>query len=327
MDTRNLSRTDLNLLTALQVLLEEQNVGRAAKRLFITQSAMSKTLSRLRVLFKDELFTRSGHGIVPTPRALELYSELEPLLMSADNLIADRRDDPTNFSGRIVISTLDFFSLPLMPSLIATLCSEAPNLQLKVTNEIDEHTKEMANGNVDISINGLRTDYADEDFIVEELVTTHPIILMRADHPLKSIKNPGWDEVNKYPEVALKVPSAQYIANSWLRSFLIQHINLNNIVLETSDYLTALQTIASTNTIMFAPRMSLTFVKQTNSITTMSVPETNGKEIQLDNIEVVMVHHKRTEKSPVHIWLRDQIKSIYSEQRAIFTKRETEIYD
>ena len=327
MDTRNLTRIDLNLLIALQVLLEEQNVGKAAERLFITQSAMSKTLSRLRILFKDDLFTRVGHGIVPTPRALELYSELEPLLMTADNIIADRRDDPINFSGKIVISTLDFFSLPLMPSLIATLCAEAPNLQLKVTNEIDEHTKEMANGNVDISINGLRTDYDGEDFFVEHLVTTQPVILMRADHPLKSLEIPSWDEINQYPEVALKVPSAQYIANSWLRSFLVQHINIKRIILETSDYLTALQTIASTDTIMFAPRISLTFVKQTNSITTMSIPAAEGGERHLDRVEVVMVYHKRTEKSPVHIWLRDQIKSVYSEQRAIFAKREAEIYD
>ncbi len=323
MDTRNLARIDLNLLIALQVLLEEQNVGKAAERLFITQSAMSKTLSRLRLLFKDDLFTRVGHGIVPTPRALELYSELEPLLLAADSLVADRRDDPMQFTGKIIISTLDFFSLPLMPSLISTLREEAPNLQLKVTNEIDEHTKEMASGRVDISINGFRTDYENEDFVVEPLVETQPIILMRADHPLKSLTNISWDDIVQYPEVALKVPSVEYIANSWLRSRLVEHLNLKRIILETSDYLTALQTIAKTDTVMFAPRMSLTFVKQTNAITTMELPQDEVNAFE--KIEVVMVHHKRTEKSPVHIWLRDQIKTIYSEQRAVFAKRESEI--
>ena len=57
-----LSRIDLNLLIALQILLEERNVTRSAERLFITQPAMSKTLQRLRILFDDPLFTRTAHG-------------------------------------------------------------------------------------------------------------------------------------------------------------------------------------------------------------------------------------------------------------------------
>ena len=74
METRELSRIDLNLLISLQVLLEEQNVSRAAERLFITQPAMSKTLARLREVFDDALFTRSSHGMRPTPRAPEDFS-------------------------------------------------------------------------------------------------------------------------------------------------------------------------------------------------------------------------------------------------------------
>ena len=76
MDTRELAKIDLNLLIALQILLEEKNVSRAAERLFITQPAMRKTLSRLRQVFDDALFTRSGHGMQPTPRATELEKDL-----------------------------------------------------------------------------------------------------------------------------------------------------------------------------------------------------------------------------------------------------------
>ena len=72
MDTRELAKIDLNLLISLQVLLEEHNVSRAAERLYITQPAMSKTLSRLRTVFNDPLFTRCSHGMQPTPRAMEI---------------------------------------------------------------------------------------------------------------------------------------------------------------------------------------------------------------------------------------------------------------
>ena len=69
MDIRELGRLDLNLLVALEALIEEGSVSKAAERLFITQSAMSKTLGRLRELFDDPLFIRRGSGMVPTPRA------------------------------------------------------------------------------------------------------------------------------------------------------------------------------------------------------------------------------------------------------------------
>ena len=64
MPVDTLSRIDLNLLVAMQVLLEERNVTRAAERMFVTQPAMSKTLLRLRTAFDDPLFTRSGRGLV-----------------------------------------------------------------------------------------------------------------------------------------------------------------------------------------------------------------------------------------------------------------------
>ena len=76
MISRKLIRTDLNLLVALQILLEERNVTRAAERLSVSQPALSKTLQKLRDSFEDELFTRTSHGLVPTPRAEELGLDL-----------------------------------------------------------------------------------------------------------------------------------------------------------------------------------------------------------------------------------------------------------
>lgn len=316
MDTKKLSQTDLNLLVALQVLLEEQHISKAAERLFITQSAMSKTLLRLRTLFQDQLFTRAKRGIIPTPRALELYAELETALHKVDEVISDKYTDPSQFRGKVILSALDYFSLPLLPSLISILCDDAPNLQIKVTHETDIHLREMAEGRIDISINGQRPDYDNHDFLVEKLLTTEPVILMSAKHPLKSLQNPSWDDIKEYPEVALKVPSEQHIENSWLRSYLMSYVDLDRIILETTDYLSALQTLANTDTVMFVPRMSLDFVKLTKAITTMSLPD--EKPI---SINVVMVFHRRTENSQKHIWLREQIKRIYTAQNNLFCKR------
>jgi DNA-binding transcriptional LysR family regulator len=87
--SRKLIRTDLNLLVALQILLEERNVTRAAERLSVSQPALSKTLQKLRDSFEDELFTRTAHGLVPTPRAEALAKELPALLEKVEQVLGD----------------------------------------------------------------------------------------------------------------------------------------------------------------------------------------------------------------------------------------------
>lgn len=93
MDKR-LSKIDLNLLIALEVLLEERSVTRAAQRLFITQPAMSKTLQRLRDLFNDPLFTRTAHGLVPTPKAADLQQPLVAILEQLETTILNGNSIP-----------------------------------------------------------------------------------------------------------------------------------------------------------------------------------------------------------------------------------------
>src|SRR5210317_927284 len=99
MDIHRLARTDLNLLVALEALLEERNVSRAAERLYITQSAMSKTLGRLRELFDDPLFIRKAGEMVPTPRALQLAEHLPALLLAVQAMIRPVEFNPLTYDG------------------------------------------------------------------------------------------------------------------------------------------------------------------------------------------------------------------------------------
>jgi DNA-binding transcriptional LysR family regulator len=89
MNLQKLSRLDLNLLVALQALLEEKSVTRAAQRLFITQPAMSRVLQRLRQQLDDPLFTRTGNILVPTPKAEELQLRLPMLLDGILDMVTD----------------------------------------------------------------------------------------------------------------------------------------------------------------------------------------------------------------------------------------------
>ena len=317
MDTRRLSRIDLNLLVAFQVLLEEQNVSKAADRLFITQSAMSKTLARLRELFDDHLFTRSAQGMIPTPRAIDLHAGLEELLLKMDTLVGAREIDPGNFQGRFHISAVDHFTLPMIPSLMGILQEETPELGIKLSQDVETQFKGMAEGRIDLAIGGRRQHY-DDDFVVEHLCQTRPVFLLRAMHPLKELEEPTWRDIMQYPEVAIKVPSTEYLRGSWMPPNYARYFQLSSIMLETPDYLTALQTIAHSDYLMFTPRMSLSFIKATGAISSMPLP---GKE-GTSNIDIIMVYHRRTANSPLHCWVRKQIKEIYANQQCLFDKRQ-----
>ena len=316
LDTRRLSRIDLNLLVAFQVLLEEQNVSKAAERLFITQSAMSKTLARLRELFDDHLFTRSSHGMVPTPAAIEIHAKLEELLINLDGLIGYGEMDPSQFQGHFNISALDHFILPIVPKLTECFINETPELSLKISQNIETQFRAMAEGRVDLAIGG-RMLNLDDDLIAEKVSTTLPIFLMRADHPLKQIQNPSWRDIMQYPEVKIIVTSAEYRRASWIQQNFARFLDLMTVVLESPDYLVALQTVAHTDALLFTPRLSLDFVKATGALTSMALP---GKEGQAE-IDIMMTYHKRTANSPMHKWVREHIKLLYADLQEKFDRR------
>ncbi len=319
MDIHRLARIDLNLLVALQALLEEQNVSRAAERLYITQSAMSKTLSRLREMFDDPLFTRSSHGMVPTPLAIELHAQLEELLQRMDSLIGARDVSPASFKGRFRICAVDHFALPVIPNLMGIIFREAPELTVRLSQDIDSQFRDMAEGRVDLAIGSRRTEY-DEDIVAETLCVTRPVFLLRSGHPLKSLDQPTWRDIVQYPQITLKVLSSEGARSSSMRARVGRYLSLSPIALETPDYLTALETLAYSDAFMLAPRLSLDFVKATGAISSLELPDWEKRE----SVEVVMNYHKRTRNSPVHIWMRKQIKEIYSYQQERFDSREQE---
>ena len=126
MDIRELGRLDLNLLVALEALLEERSVSRAAERLFITQSAMSKTLGRLRELFDDPLFIRQSSGMVPTPRAEQLAGHLPEVLQAVQAMLEPAQFDPLTFDGEFSLMVQGHMGVWILPLLLERLRQTAP---------------------------------------------------------------------------------------------------------------------------------------------------------------------------------------------------------
>lgn len=154
-DHIDLARLDLNLLVALDALLQERSVTRAAARIGIGQSAMSASLARLRRLFDDELLTRSPEGMRPTPRAIALTEPLRAVLRSVQALVhQEDHVDPATLERTFTVSLPDSLEILLGPRLIAYLRAHAPGIRLllrsveavRILDELDADRVDLALG-------------------------------------------------------------------------------------------------------------------------------------------------------------------------------------
>lgn len=124
---------DLNLLRVFEVLMQERSVTRAADQLGRTQSAISHSLAKLRVLFKDELFIRDSGSMQPTPRALELVGDLSDALTKIRASIGRYRVfDPATTERKFRVGLTDYHAMIFIPGLIREFSRQAPHATLNV---------------------------------------------------------------------------------------------------------------------------------------------------------------------------------------------------
>jgi DNA-binding transcriptional LysR family regulator len=128
----NLSGVNLNLLVALDALLEERSVTRAAQRAGVTQPAMSNSLAQLRTLLGDPLFVRRARGLEPTPRARELVEPLRQGLRLLAETLEPGVFEPRRAQRRFVVETSDYVEFVLLPPLMRHLAREAPGVRVEI---------------------------------------------------------------------------------------------------------------------------------------------------------------------------------------------------
>jgi DNA-binding transcriptional LysR family regulator len=302
MDTREFNKVDLNLLIALQVLMEERNVSRAAERLFITQPAMSKTLTRLRVLFDDALFTRSSRGMQPTPRALQIATGLSEIIGDISHLLTGPGFDPRAASGEISIALSEHVGVTLLPRLLAQLSESAPKLSIRVITRIENQLDALALGNLDFAIHATQAHYGD-DYSVGSLGASPLAILVRTGHPLAD-EEITWDRLIQFPLIKLYASTQEQLEVQQYAGAAIPVVDHPLATLEISHLLTALELLRQSDYFMPAPAYLLQQEGATTGISGLPMP----RESDL-NVHYALVAHKRTSNSPLHNWLWEQITS------------------
>lgn len=199
----NIEALDLNLLLAFDALYEERNVSRAARRVGLSQPAMSNALARLRAALGDPLFERTGRGIRPSPRAERIGPAVRSGIAQLRRALQpDTRFDPRSSNRLFRLALSDYAEHRILPPLLAALAEEAPSIRLQV-RRLDAlfavPEADLRHGAIDLAIGffpdarSLEEGTASEDLFAEENV-----VVFRRGHPLSR----GTLTIERYAEAA-----------------------------------------------------------------------------------------------------------------------------
>jgi DNA-binding transcriptional LysR family regulator len=313
--SRQLLHTDLNLLVALQILLEERNVTRAAERLEVSQPALSKTLQKLREIFDDELFTRTAHGLIPTPKAEQLGRGLPDALERLDAIFQPAAFDPSSHDATFRLAMPAMFTEMLLPRLMERLAELAPGMRVISSDVSIDYQQKLKLAEIDFAIAAV--ERTDTDVHAEPLRTIRPRCYMRRGHPLIGRKI-TLNEFLAYPHVRLYLPGLNRENLGLVDDVLAERGLYRNVVLETTQFAPAVGVLAATDYILIAnaglaqsPALSENIVVQPipDELARLFAGHSGGKRSRL-----ALVRHTRTANSEAHQWLRRLIVDLMAEQ-------------
>ena len=305
MISRRLIRTDLNLLVALQILLEERNVTRAAERLTVSQPALSKTLQKLRESFDDELFTRTAHGLVPTPRAEVLGRELPALLETIERVLGSDDFDPKTYNGSFKLLLPPILSEGLLPGLMAELAEVATGVQVITGDVTPDYQDQLKKGEIDFA--AFVAIDTQRDILAEPIAAIAPRCYLRIDHPLVG-KDFGLKEFLAYPHLRLYLSGLGRQNTSMVDDVLGQYGVHRDIRLETTQFASAVGVLTCTDSLLVANAGFEENGLYSDRIVGRELPAELRRMIRNTHSshrgKMSLMRHTRASRSAPHQWMR-----------------------
>ena len=298
-----MSTPDLNLLVTLDVLLAEGSVARAARRLRLSPSAMSRALARLRETTGDPLLVRAGRGLVPTPRALELRERVSQLVQDGQAVL--RPVEKLNLKQLVrtfTLRTSEGFVENFGPDLIARVGQEAPGVRLRFVQKSNKDSAPLRDGTVDLETGVVEKTTAQE-LRVQALFRDRLVGVVRRGHPLSK----GKITPSRYAAGRHICVSREGLDKGPIDEAL-QRLELEReIVTIVSGFATALALARASDLIATVPERhtGILRVDMQSFFLPVSTPE----------FTVSLLWHPRLDADFAHRWLRGHIREICAATR------------
>jgi DNA-binding transcriptional LysR family regulator len=294
-------QVDLNLLIALDALLEERSVMGAAERLHLSSPAVSRTLGRLRAVTGDDILVRTGHSMAPTPYALAVQEEVHRLVQQAHAVLRPARElDLAELVRTFTIQCHDAAAASLIPLLIERIQEQAPGVQLRILAENSADTDDLRNGRVDLELGGSRPGLP--EFRSETLGHDPLVVAMRPGHPCA--RRLTLRAYARHPHV---VVSRRGRFSAPIDDVLAAEGFHRQVVASVATLATALQIARDSDVLVTCPGLlSRRLVANFGLITKPLPVESSAAVINFN-------WHQRYDSDPAHAWLREQVRSALAE--------------
>jgi DNA-binding transcriptional LysR family regulator len=287
-DIRNL---DFNLLKALDALLDERSVTRAAERLHLTQPAVSGMLTRLRESFDDPLFVRAQRGIVPTSRALELAVPVKQLLGDIEQMLQPQAFDPATANVTITIASTDYALRAVVVPFLNALRAVAPNIRVAVQPIDDlQLITQFERGEVDLAL--LTPESTGAMLHSETLFNERYVCVMRTHHPDATGEALTLDRFCALDHVLVSPSGGAF--QGVTDQALARVGRSRRVTVSVTSFLVLPEILQASDLIAVVPRRLAT-----NTGLVMTEPP-----VQISGFTKTLAWHQRTHHEPSHRWLR-----------------------
>ncbi len=304
---------DLNLLTALEVLLAEGSVAGAARRLGLSSSAMSRTLTRLRASTGDPLLVRAGRGLVPTPRAKELRERVHDLSLQVRAVLGPSPDalDIRTVEKTFTIRTNDGFVEAFAARLVPAVAASAPGVRLRFVAKADKDVRALREGLVDLEVGVVGV--TGPEVRVQTLFRDHFIGVVREGHPLV-----GEGEVTpeRYAACGHVVASRGVRPAGPVDEALAALGLARKVVAVVPGFRAALSIARASDLVALLPASFLETVRRDEAFGASAGVASFALPVSTPPIVVSQMWHPRFDADRVHRWLRGVVYRVARERSA-----------
>jgi DNA-binding transcriptional LysR family regulator len=287
---------DLNLLIVFDAVMEERNVTRAGGRIGLSQPAVSHALSRLRYMLKDELFIRAPQGMVPTPRAEQLWVPLRRALSEIQLALEPETFVPQEATRSFVLAVNNFAAVLLAPVLVTAVASAAPGIRLDLRpSGLRDMPALLDRGELDLAIGNFGD--GGERFAHASLLEDSFVVAMRSDHPAARRTLTAETLAGlSYLEISSSGEDASFV-DSWLATQ-----GLARSITHRAPRLSAAAILAGSDMVAVLSRRLAEHWVQIYGLSTAELP------FEAPVIHTAMLRHRRFDDQPAHVWLRKLVQ-------------------
>lgn len=294
-----LNKINLNLLVSLQALLEEANVTRAALRLHMTQSAMSKNLAQLRELLQDPLLVRVPKGLALTDRGREIKPLLDRLLSELGDLVAPQTFTPETCEVEFRIAATDYVAQYLLPQALESITRDASHLRICIQLWDTDSLADMQAGRIDLATSIV--DQMPAGIYRRKIGEDRFVCLIRRGHPLAG-EPMTLEAYCRYPHAAINTggDKIRVIDRELQRLGYKRRLHL-----QVPFYSSALEFVARTDLLLTLPQHIARNLAPIQDLVQLELP------FPSPSLEYSLIWHERCHQEPAHRWFRQRLHEAF----------------